>query len=131
MSKKMIRTTNMMEIAEEQRRREVALIGAIMAAPKEAIEQKMEDGILTQEQANEIIERLEQRVIWKINETQAWKTMYCGCNGGRRYAGDVASGRVGLGSVVYDCDGGEELCFSNENSIFGLSVGNQNAEQWA
>ncbi len=111
MSKKVSRAKNMAEIAEEQGRSEVALIGAIMAAPKEAIEQKVEDGILTQEQANEIIERLEQRVIWRINETRV--------------------GLTGYGSVVYDCDGSEGLCFGNENNNFGLSAGNQNAKQWA
>ena len=100
MSKKVSQAKNMAEIAEEQGRSEVALIGAIMAAPKEAIEQKVEDGILTQEQANEIIERLEQRVIWRINETRVGLTGYRGCNGGGRYAEGVAFGRAGYGSVV-------------------------------
>ena len=40
---------SLVEIAEEQGVSEDALIEAIMAAPKEAIEQKVEDGILTQE----------------------------------------------------------------------------------
>ncbi len=44
----------MAEVAEEQGRSKVALIGAIMAAPKEAIEQKVEDGILTQEPARRL-----------------------------------------------------------------------------
>ncbi len=131
MNKKVSRAKNIADIAEEQGRSEVALIGAIMAAPKEAIEQKVEDGILTQEQANEIIERLEQRVIWRINENRVGPTGYRGCNGGGRYAEDVAFGRAGYGSVVYECDGSEALCFDNENNTSELSAGNQNAKQWA
>ena len=102
---------SLVEIAEEKGVSEDALIEAIMAAPKEAIEQKVEDGILTQDRANQMLERLEQGVIWRINRTDIVSIGYHGYNGGGQYA--------------------EGATFGMENSISRPSAGNQYAMQWA
>ena len=86
---------SLVEIAEEQGVSEDALTEAIMAAPKEAIGQKVEDGILPQEQADHMLERLEQRVIWRINRTEVGPTGYSGCNGGGRHAEHASFGMAG------------------------------------
>ncbi len=126
---------SLVEIAEEQGVSEDALIEAIMAAPKEAIEQKVEDGILTQEQADQMIERLEQRVIWRINRTDIVPIGYREYNGGGQYAEGAAFGMVGQRSMTNDCerdcDGDEERCFGKGNSIYGTSAENRYAGQWA
>ena len=122
---------SLVEIAEEQGVSEDALIEAIMAAPKEAIEQKVEDGILTEEQADHLIERLEQRVIWRINRTDVEAAGYSGCNGGERHAKDTDFGMAGQRAMTHDCDGTEGQCFGKGNSISRPNAGNQYAMQWA
>jgi predicted DNA-binding protein YlxM (UPF0122 family) len=122
---------SLVEIAEEQGVSEDALIEAIMAAPKEVIEQKVEDGNLTQERADQIIERLEQRVIWRINRTEVEPTGYSGCNGSERHAEGAAFGMAGQWSMAHDCDETEGQCFGRGNSISRPNAGNQYAMQWA
>jgi len=61
---------SLVEIAEEQGVSEDTLIWAIMIAPREVIEQKVEEDKFTREQAGQMIERLEQGVILRINRTE-------------------------------------------------------------
>jgi hypothetical protein len=58
---------SLVEIAEAQGVRADALVEAILDAKGEAVQQKVEDGSLTQEQANLMLQQMEQRTIQMVN----------------------------------------------------------------
>ena len=60
---------SMVEIAAAQGVTEDALVEAILAAKKEAIQEKVEAGILTQEQSDRMFQQMEQRTIEAVNRT--------------------------------------------------------------
>jgi hypothetical protein len=84
---------SLVEIAAAQGVSEDVLVEAILAAKKEAIEQKIEAGTLTQEQADLCFQQMEQRISQSVNRTT------CGPVDGERGKG---YGRAGEGSC---CDG--------------------------
>jgi len=57
------------EIAAAQGVTEDTLVEAILAAKKEAIQEKVEAGILTQEQSDRMFQQMEQRTIEAVNRT--------------------------------------------------------------
>jgi len=60
---------SLVEIAQAQGVSEDALVVAIMVVKEAAIEQKVEDGILTQEQADLMLQQMEQRTYEAVNRT--------------------------------------------------------------
>jgi len=60
---------SMVEIAAAQGVTEDTLVEAILAAKKEAIQEKVEAGILTQEQSDRMFQQMEQRTIEAVNRT--------------------------------------------------------------
>ena len=60
---------SMVEIAAAQGVTEDTLVEAILAAKKEAIQEKVEAGILTQEQLGSMFQQMEQRTIEAVNRT--------------------------------------------------------------
>jgi len=57
------------EIAAAQGVTEDTLVEAILAAKKEAIQERVEAGILTQEQSDRMFQQMEQRTIEAVNRT--------------------------------------------------------------
>jgi len=60
---------SMVEIAAAQGVTEDALVEAILAAKKEAIQERVEAGILNQEQSDRMFQQMEQRTIEAVNRT--------------------------------------------------------------
>ncbi len=58
---------SLVEIAEAQGVSEDALVEAVLDAKREALQQRVEDGILTQEQANLMLQQMEQRTVQMVN----------------------------------------------------------------
>ena len=61
---------SMVEIAAAQGVSEATLVETILAAKKEAIQEKVETGTLTQEQSDGMFQQMEQRTIDAVNRTE-------------------------------------------------------------
>lgn len=84
---------SLVEIAAAQGVSEDALVEAIMAAKTEFIQQRVEAGTLTQEQADLILEQMEQRTLQAVNRTTVGPPDWSRGNGR-----GACSGETGLGS---------------------------------
>lgn len=72
---------SLVEIAAAQGVSEDALVEAIMAVKKEAIQQRVEAGILTQEKANLMLQQMEQRTHQTVNRTSVGPPEWSGGSG--------------------------------------------------
>jgi len=84
---------SLVEIAAAQGVSEDALVEAIMAAKTEFIQQRVEAGTLTQEQADLMLEQMEQRTLQAVNRTTVGPPDWSRGNGR-----GACSGETGLGS---------------------------------
>jgi len=113
---------SLVEIAEAQGVSEDALVEAILDARREAVQQRVEDGILTQEQANLILQQMEQRTIQMANRvTFGPPEDRGGCGYGE--AGDS----TGLGAMRHwGQQGGRGTCYGET----GLGTGPSDVNRW-
>ena len=84
---------SLVEIAAAQGVSEDALVEAIMAAKKQAVQAKVQDGTLTQEQADLILAHMEQRTHQAVNRTSVGPPDWSRGNGR-----GACFGGTGLGS---------------------------------
>jgi hypothetical protein len=113
---------SLVEIAGAQGVSEDALVEAILDAKRESVQQMVEDGTLTQEQANLMLQQMEQRTIQMVNRvTVGSPDSRGGCGYGEAGAG------TGPGMMRHwGQQGGQGTCYGET----GLGTGSGDMNRW-
>jgi hypothetical protein len=101
---------------------EDALVEAILDAKRETVQQRVEDGTLTQEQANLMLQQMEQRTIQMVNKVTVGPPDDRGCCGYGEAGVSTGPGMM----RHWGKWGGQETCYGET----GLGTGPGDMNRW-
>ena len=108
---------SLVQIAATKGVNQQKLVDAVMAERKVNIQERVNAGTLTQEEANIMLQQMEENIIQALNRTTVGKPEWAGTNGG---VGQDCNGQLGTQQGAAGSGNGEP----------GLCTGPGNAHQW-